>query len=295
MWPICCWHLEARGIARSPFAPPSVRAAPGLPRQLLTESALLAMLGSAGGATLAWIAVSTLAARLPRDLTADATIEINLPILAFAIALAVASGLLCGMAPAFQLSTRDTSGPLVDQTGVPTTRRLRGGVERRGATSGGRSRTGRALVAAEIALAVMLLMTGGLLVRSLLRLSDVDPGFRPDSTLTFRIELPRSRYSDPSRWSATLDDLMARLEAMPAVTAAGAISWLPLTTNGGSNALFVEGQALPGPGEETYVVYRLITPGYFRAMAFHCSRAVSSRAAIAPVRCAWSSSTGRWP
>jgi predicted permease len=64
-----------------------------------------------------------------------------------------------------------------------------------------------------------------------------------------------------------LDDVIARLEALPSVTSAGAISWLPLTTTGGSNAVFVEGQPQPGPGEETYVVYRLVTPNYFRTLS----------------------------
>jgi len=107
--------------------------------------------------------------------------------------------------------------------------------------------------------------------------------------LTFTIELPRSRYPDPSRWSPVLDQLMTRLEQEPRVQAAGAISWLPLTTGGGSNALFVEGQPLPAPGEQVYVFYRLITPRYFTAMGIplvagrffdHRDRGDSSRVVV---------------
>ena len=222
-------------------------------RQLLTESAFLAMLGSIGGIVLASLAVATLRSTLPARLTDVADITVNAPILWFAITVAVLSGLFFGLAPAVLLSRRSGSGGLNDAT--------------RGSTGFHMGRTGRALVTAEIALAVVLLVAGGLLLRSFLRLSEVEPGFRADSVLTFRIELPRSRYPDPAKWSPMLDELMSRLETMPQVTAAGAISWLPLTTSGGSNALFVEGRPLPGPGEETYVVYRVVTPGYFRALS----------------------------
>ena len=224
-----------------------------LVRQLLTEAAVLSLAGSLGGTLLAWGAVALLPALLPTPLAGAGDIAINVPILVFAVGLALISGLLFGMAPVAMLSRRSSTTALNDAS--------------RGSTSGRFGRARAMLVAAEIALAVVLLVAGGLLIRSFARLTQVDPGFGSESILTFKIELPRSRYPNPSRWAPMLDDVIARLEALPSVTSAGAISWLPLTTTGGSNAVFVEGQPLPGPGEETYVVYRLVTPNYFRTLS----------------------------
>jgi putative ABC transport system permease protein len=222
-----------------------------LVRQLLTEAAVLSVAGSVGGALLAWSAVTLLRAVLPAALASDGDIVVNVPILIFAVGLALVSGLLFGTAPVAMLSRGSTV--LNDAS--------------RGSTSGRFGRARAVLVAAEIALAVVMLAAGGLLMRSFARLTQVDPGFGSESILTFKLELPRSRYANPARWAPMLDQLIARLEALPSVTSAGAISWLPLTTTGGSNAVFVEGQALPGPGEETFVVYRLVTPSYFRTLS----------------------------
>lgn len=224
-----------------------------LVRQLLTEAAVLSLVGSVGGTLLAWGALTVLRVLLPTPLAGAGEISVNVPILMFAVGLALVSALLFGTAPVAMVSLRSGTTALNDGS--------------RGSTSGRFGRARAALVAAEIALAVVLLVAGGLLIRSFARLTQVDPGFGSQSILTFKIELPRSRYADPTRWAPVLDDLITRLEALPSVTSAGAISWLPLTTTGGSNALFVEGHPLPGPGEETYVVYRLVTPNYFRTLS----------------------------
>ena len=247
--------LLARGCGRQQEI--AVRLAVGAPRrrlirQLLTESMFLSVLGCLGGIVLAAAAVALLRSSLPPAIVAAGSITLNIPILVFGVTLALLSGLLFGMAPVLLLSNQTGSSALNDST--------------RGSIGPRTGRTARALVAAEISLAFVLLAVGGLLIRSYARLVDVDAGFRSDSALTFKIELPRSRYGGPAQWGPALDDLMARLAALPGVTAAGAISWLPLTTTGGSNALFVEGQPLPGPGEETYVVYRVVTPDYFRTL-----------------------------
>lgn len=234
----------------------AIRAALGagrvqLIRQLLTESIALAVVAAVIGAALAWFGTNALRAMMPDSLAPLRDIAVNGRVLAFAAAAATVTGVLFGLAPALQLARQQTSGGL-DAERTSTAARV--------------TRTARTLVTVELALAMVLLVGAALFVQSLTRLTSVDPGFRPDSVLAFTIELPRSRYPDPSRWSAMLDQLMTRLEQEPAVLAAGAISWLPLTTGGGSNALFVEGHPLPGPGEETYVFYRLITPRYFTAM-----------------------------
>ena len=234
----------------------AIRAALGagrlrLIRQLLTESVALAMIGAVTGAALAWLGTNALRAMMPDTLAQLRDIAVNVRVLAFAAIVATVTGVLFGLAPALQLARRQTAGAIEAE---------------RTSTSARVTRTGRILVTVELALAMVLLVGAALFVQSLTRLTGVDLGFRPDSVLTFTIELPRSRYPDPSRWSPVLDQLMTRLEQEPTVQAAGAISWLPLTTGGGSNALFVDGQPLPGPGEEAYVFYRLITPHYFSAM-----------------------------
>ncbi len=234
----------------------AIRAALGagrlrLVRQLLTESVALAVMGALTGAALAWFGTNALRAMMPDTLAQLRDIAVNVRVLAFAALATTVTGVLFGLAPALQLARQQTAGGIdVDRT----------------STSARVTRTGRVLVTVEIALAIVLLVGAALFVQSLTRLTSVEMGFRPDSVLTFRIELPRSRYPDPSRWSPVLDQLMTRLEREPGVQAAGAISWLPLTTGGGSNALFVEGHPRPGPGEEAYVFYRLITPRYFTAM-----------------------------
>lgn len=222
-----------------------------LSRQLLTESVVLAMMGAVPGAALAWFGTGALRAIMPDSLAQLHDVAVNVRVLGFAALVATVTGVLFGLAPALQLVRRRTAS---------------GSDAERTSTSARVTRTGRVLVTVELALATMLLAGAVLFVQSLTRLTSVETGFRPESVLTFTIELPRSRYPDPSRWSPVLDQLVTRLEQEPGVHGAGAISWLPLTTAGGSNALFVEGHPLPGPGEEAYVFYRLITPGYFRVM-----------------------------
>ena len=205
-----------------------------LVRQLLTEAAVLSLAGSLGGTLLAWSAVTLLPALLPTPLAGAGDIAINVPILVFAVGLALISGLLFGTAPVALLSRRLSTTVLNDAS--------------RGSTSGRFGRARAVLVAAEIALAVVLLVAGGLLIRSFARLTQVDPGFGSESILTFRIELPRSRYSNPSLWAPVLDDLIARLEALPSVTSAGAISWLPLYHHRRQQRIVRRGTTATGPG-----------------------------------------------
>ena len=225
-------------------------------RQLMVESLAMSALGGAAGAALAWIGARGFAAVVPETLVPVRDIAVNAPVLAFTVAIAAVTGVLFGLAPALHL---------VRRSGTPGHAGSDGN-ESRTATAERVTRTGRSLVIIEVALALVLLVGAALFMQSLARLMRVETGFLTDSVLTFRLELPRSRYPDPSKWSPFLDALMARLSSEPGVIGAGAISWLPLTTDGGSNALFVDGRPLPPPGEETYVIYRVVTSGYFRAL-----------------------------
>jgi putative ABC transport system permease protein len=221
-------------------------------RQLLTESTLLAVGGGATGLLLAVVGVEVLRTVLPPALADIADIRVDRTIFAIAALLTLGTGLIAGLAPVLHAWQPAASGSLSEghrtSSGVRT------------------ARTRHALVAAEVALAVVLLVCAGLLLRSFARLSSIDPGFATANRLTFRVELPRGRYGTPAKWSPFMDALTARLEALPGVIAAGGTSWLPLADSGGSNGLYVEGRPLPQPGESTFAIYRLATPGYFRAM-----------------------------
>ena len=226
-----------------------VRAARRLVRQLLTEAAFCHL--PAAWAACCWLGAPSRC--YPRCRNAASQAGDHRGQRAYprvCVGLALITGLLFGTAPVL-CSRTDRSTMLNDAS--------------RGSTAGGSARQSRARRGGNRA--GRRAARGGRAVDPKLRaIDEVDPGFGSGSSLTFKIELPRSRYADPARWAPVLDDLMARLEALPAVTSAGAISWLPLTTTGGSNAVFVEGHPLPGPGEETYVVYRLVTPNYFRTL-----------------------------
>ena len=128
------------------------------------------------------------------------------------------------------------------------------------------------LVAAEVALALVLLMTAGLMVRSFLRVQAVQPGFRSDSVLVFDVQLPDARYPDDATKAAFFRQLTTRLDALPGARAAGAISYLPL--GGGENAgsFEVEGEPPVIPGQEPRAERRWVTPGYFAAMGIPIQR-----------------------
>jgi putative ABC transport system permease protein len=221
-------------------------------RQLLTESTLLAFAGGAAGLLLAAVGVEVLRGLLPPALADIADVRVDRTIFAIAACVTLGTGLVAGLAPALHAWHPSSGGSMSEG------QRTSSGVRT--------ARTRHALVAAEVALAVVLLVGAGLLLRSFARLSSIDPGFATANRLTFRVELPRGRYGNPAKWSPFMDALTARLEALPGVIAAGGTSWLPLADSGGSNGLYVEGRPLPQPGESTFATYRLATPGYFRAM-----------------------------
>jgi len=238
----------------------AVRAALGagrqrLVRQLLTESALLSLIGAALGTLLARWAVPLLlalapAGRIPRT----EMIGIDASVIAFAIGVAVATGIIFGLAPALRLTGRRLAGPL-----LPGGRSVLRGHE------GFRA----ALVVGQIALALVLLTGAGLMAKSFLRLRAVDPGFRAENVVRLSVELPESSYSSPQRLHAFHQDVLARLSQLPDVVAAGSVNWLPLSD------LFIRGDfRIAGRGEQPRfsVVKPAVSPGYFRAMGIHLLR-----------------------
>jgi putative ABC transport system permease protein len=221
-----------------------------LARQLAIESLVLSTVAGLGGLALAWWMVDGLAAVLPAGLAPVGEFRLNPWVALVAASFSVLTSVVFGLAPAAGLSGEGVLAVREPRsTGSPAAARLR-----------------RVLVTAQVALAVVLLAGAGLLARSYLALMNVDLGFRTDHLLTFTIELPRGRYAGPEQWTTFFTRLLEDLRAVPGVRDAGAVSWLPLNDDGGSNAIFVEGRPLPGPNESTFAIYRLVTPGYFQAI-----------------------------
>ncbi len=218
--------------------------------QMLAESLVLALAGGALGLALAWLAITPIrtlgAGSIPR--VADITLDGH--VLAFALLVSVATGLIFGMAPAWQASR-----------GGPAAALKEGG--RSSASSGGR-RVRSALLVGEVALSLILLVGASLLLRSFAKLTGVDPGFRSDHVLTFRVALPRISYPEPHNVVAFYERLLERLRAMPGVEAAAAVHQLPMR---GDYVLSftIEGRPPAPPGGDDSANYRAISPAYFAA------------------------------
>jgi predicted permease len=248
--------LLARASARSKeFA---VRLALGatrtrLIRQLLTESILLGLTGGAIGVVIALGSARLLGLLSPPDLQRPGEIGLNIPVLAFTLAVSIGAGFLFGIVPAFQSSWCPGEGSLRE-----------GSREHSGALG---LHTRNFLVVAETAIGVIVLVGAGLLLRSFVQLEKVPLGFDPQNVLSFRVTLPQKRYATLAQRVSFYQRLSERIESFPAVNSAGAISFLPLTLAGNTAGITIEGKAPPAPDQLPFVDFRSVTPGYFRGMA----------------------------
>jgi len=239
--------LLARATTRSREV--SIRAALGagrlrLIRQLLTESTLLALMGGFAGVVLAAWAVPTLLRISPPDIRAFSYVGVNRDVLAFSLAISIFSGILFGLAPALHASRSDLNESLKE-----------GG---RGSTAS-HGRTRSALVVAEVGLSLILLIGAGLLVKSFIRLMQVDPGFDASHLLVFNVGLPP--YSTPAQQDDFYHQVVERLQTLPGVESAGAVSRLPLT--GGNST---RSYSVPGSDKDHIADIRVSSPDYFKAM-----------------------------
>ena len=221
-----------------------------LVRQLLTETLVLTTLGGAAGVLIARLGVPALLASSPAGIPRLEQARVDGLVMAFAAGAALVSALLTGLVPALRAASTDLRGALND-----------GG---RTATSG-HDRVRQLLVAVEVALAIVLLVGAGLLVRSALHLQRTDPGFDPRGVLTARLTLPAARYEDPQRVARAFEDVVSALSAIPSIETAAATTSAPLTPGGNGNGLLPEGKL---PDLENFVNARLaiVTPDYFRAL-----------------------------
>ncbi|HEU4786181.1 MAG TPA: ADOP family duplicated permease, partial [Gemmatimonadaceae bacterium] len=223
-----------------------------LARLLITESTVLAGVGGAMGVTLAWITVRLLRSNAPAGLPRLAETSIDWVVLLFALAVSVMTALLTGVLPLAHATHLAISGELRE-----------GG---RGATTGrARLRWRQALVAVEVALAVVLVAGAGLMVRTVRNLLTLDPGFRADAVLTMRISTPAVWYPDSMRVVAFWDDVQRRVASLPGVKRVAAVRLLPLATEMGDWGLRVQGYT-PLPNQGTPGDWQIVTPGYFETM-----------------------------
>jgi putative ABC transport system permease protein len=227
-------------------------------RQLLTESVLLALTGGIVGVLLASWLVRLFLAVAPTNFPRAQSISIDLRVLTFTLVLATLTGLVFGIAPARRGLRSDPSDTLRDMGA-------------RNTTSGRARGASRILVVAEVALALILVVGAGLMVKSLLKLQQESSGFQPSGLLTFEVRLPSPRYPDGAA-GPFFQRLLEELRAVPGVQAAGAINFLPLANFGFNGGFAIDGRPPFPPDRAPVVEVRMVTPGYFSAMAIPITR-----------------------
>jgi putative ABC transport system permease protein len=246
--------LLARGAARQrEFA---VRAALGasrgrLARLLLAESTLIGLAGGAAGIVLGGAGIRAILALVPSEFPEFLAIRVNVPVLVFTLSISLVVGVLVGVLPAFRLRIGHAPESLHGAGSRMTT---------------ASSRFSRVLVAFEVAGCVVLLAGAGLLLRSLIALWNVDPGFRTRDVLSFRLDLPSKTYAEPGKIASFYREAEERLRALPGVEDIGSVSWLPLGGPGAATVYHDAGQPAPKAGEEPVAEIRIVSDGFFRTM-----------------------------
>jgi putative ABC transport system permease protein len=220
-------------------------------RLLLTESIVLSVIGGAVGLVLAIWSLDLLVSLKPANLPRLAEIGVNRTVFLFTLAISVFTGIVFGLVPAWQASKPDLNEGLKESA--------------RGSSGGPRRHQVRAaLVVAEVALSLVLLVGAGLMIRSFARLLAVDPGFKADHVLTAFVSLPVPKYPKWEEQAAFFERLLDRLQSAPGVTA-GVVSDMPLF-GGSSTGFDVDGRPEALPGNRAMTDYRIINSDYFAAM-----------------------------
>jgi putative ABC transport system permease protein len=222
-------------------------------RQLLSESVLLAAIGGALGLVIALWGTQGLIAMVPKQIPRAENIQLDAPVLIFTLGISFATGIIFGLAPAVQATRVELNQSLKANVG--------------GSIGGGqRARLGRALVVVEIALALILLISAGLLLQSFARLSKVKSGLRTEQLLTARVTLPPIAYSNADEIARFYQQLVARLRILPGVRAASAVLPLPLSGSISTTQFDLPEHPLP-EREQPLSITRLIGFDYFQTVA----------------------------
>src|SRR5256712_3759181 len=256
--------LLARGTSRQREV--ALRAALGASRgrlfaQFLTESLVLAVLGGALGVLLAGIIIDLIEAIMPpvgTMLPSEADIRISIPVLLFTIAVTTTAGLLFGSAPAWQATRLDLSEVL----------KLGG----RTGSGGARRNARRALVIAEFSLALILLASGGLALKSFWNLTRIDLGIRTDHVLSFRLPVPDQRLKSPDEMRSYYRQMLEKIQAVPGVRNAAAMTGVPAGASGSGVRLTIVGQPVANPSERPNSTIQTVTPGYVDTLGIRVTK-----------------------
>ncbi len=262
---IACANVANLLLARSATRQKAnaIRAALGasrarLAREHLNESLCLSLTGGALGLGLAWSAMRVIPAVVPQGMVRADQVRLDPRVLGFTLALTLLTTLVFGIVPAWQAS-RARLADVLKQGG-------------RDSSSASAGRWRNALAAAEMALALLLLAGAGLLIRSLVKLQQVAPGFRPDHVLTFGISLPPATYPAAAQSAAFFRQARLRLRQLPGVTEVGSIYPLPFSGNDWEEAFTVAGRPAPPPGQEPSTNYAMVAGDYLPAIGMRLLR-----------------------
>ncbi|HSK63328.1 MAG TPA: ABC transporter permease [Pyrinomonadaceae bacterium] len=224
-------------------------------RQLMTEAVVLSLLGGAAGLLIAYWGVPALVAALPQNqlnaMPFLKTLGLDATILTFSFALSLLTGLFFGLVPALQASRLDLNEVLKE-----------GG---RNASAGASHRLRSALVVSEIALAVVLLVGAGLMMKSLYRLLQTNVGFRTENLLTMGVVLPPAKYTEANQLVSFNDQIRQRVQTLPGVSAAGSVDRLPVN-DGNTTRFYIDGDPVPEPGKEIEANSRVVSDTYFQTL-----------------------------
>ena len=221
-------------------------------RQLLTESSLLAVTGGALGLLLAWGGISALVKVNEVQIPRAHEIGLDWRVLAFTLGVSLLTGVIFGLVPALQVSKADLHETLKE-----------GG---RTGSSGARAWVRNTLVVLEMALALVVLVSAGLLIRSFWRLQQVNPGFAPQNVLAMSLGLPATKYREPAQRANFYKEILQRIRALPGVQSAGATSILPLSGNNSSGSFQIEGRIMPQGQSSPHGDRWAATTDYFSTM-----------------------------
>jgi predicted permease len=222
-------------------------------RQILSETLLLALTGGALGLACAHFGVKLIVAFLAQSLPRTTDITVDGWVLAFTLAVSVLTGVVAGLLPAVRASKTNLNDS------------LKQGLGRTDADSGG-NRTRSVLVISEVALSLVLLIGAGLMIRTLSRLRNVDPGLDPHNVLTVLFALSSTKYDKPVQQIAFYEQLLQRVRSLPGVASAGAIDSLPLGNGGSTQPIAVDGHPALAMSEQPEVAVRVVEPGFFETM-----------------------------
>jgi putative ABC transport system permease protein len=220
--------------------------------QLLSESLLVSLCGGLLGLLAAHFGIDLLTRFFADKLPRMGDIGLNGPVLGFTFALSIATGILSGLLPAWNMTKGDVNDALKQGLGHTD-------------ADTGTSKTRSALVAVEVALSLVLLIGAGLMLRSLWELQTTDPGFDEHNVLTLAVLVNKQQFTEPRQESAFFDAVLQRVRSLPGVDSAGAIDDLPLL-GGSSQPVAIEGHPVVAMSEQPEVSVRVTTPGYIRAM-----------------------------